>query len=96
MKRLRDRDLFKRLSSVAVNNNQYSWAQNIMCTELRRLGRVVRKMPPDGRKKSNKVEFVRIYYDAKTNTLHQNQGNDAEFNRLYGWVYKKKKKTTRS
>ena len=90
IKRLRDRDTFRRLDSIKMGDTQYTWSQSVLCSELRRLGRTVRLIPPQGKKKS-KVEFVRVYYDATTDTVHQNPGHDKEFNRLYGWVYRSRR-----
>ena len=73
-----------------MGDTQYTWSQSVLCSELRRLGRTVRLIPPQGKKKS-KVEFVRVYYDATTDTVHQNPGHDKEFNRLYGWVYRSRR-----
>jgi hypothetical protein len=70
-----------------MGHKQYVWSQNVLCSEMQRLGRTVRRIPPQGKKK-NKVEYVRIYFDATTDTVHQNPGHDKEFNRLYGWVYR--------
>lgn len=86
IKRLFDRDVFLRASSIPHGHKQFPWAQRFLASEMEKLGRRIRRVPSQGTR-SQTPDFVRIYFDQETNSLHQRRGDDAHWNRLLGWVY---------
>ena len=86
VERLVNDGLYRRLSSVNYGHAQFSWAQRALATEMQRLYKTCRTVPPQGRKVVT-PEYVRIYYDPMTKSLHQRYGSDAKWNRLFSWVY---------
>lgn len=82
-----DRGTFERLDKIGFGHKQFTWAQRVMSNEMKRCGRKVRAFPPQGKRRV--PDFVRIYFDAETCSFHQRYGHDKEFNRQFGWLYRR-------